>query len=296
MIPKALGLPRPVNEFNISSPKGLNQCQLQPALGMANDYWRKPIRMDWRFCAAGVNMTCGMKALVTISIGCLAIIGLAASVSLWVEVRSNRDLRTAHQKLEKELRATQKTIESLRAENTEVAKRLVQAQETSQSLQTRISETEAAGSKDAESPAAPPVVAPYHVPAYLGRTYLGQAWIIPRNFRLDTNSQRYVYEPVVWLDESFRNRFVVYHTNVVERAVEPTYVNNSYYPQPLYYVTSFGHHRRGRQAAQPPPGAIQQVPKFNPGSGVTTPQQIGTAAGTIKTRPQVLGTPAPPTW
>lgn len=248
-----------------------------------------------------------MKAAPIISTACLAIIGLAASVGLVVESRANRDLRAASRKLETELRVAQKTLDALHAKNQEIAKQLAQSQDASASLQKRIGEIETDGAKNSDVPAALPVVAPYQVPAYLGQTYLGPAWVIPRNFRMDTNAQRYVYEPVIWLDENLRNNFVVQHTNVVEREVETTYVHNSYYPQPLFFFTSSGRRHRDPvqhpampqspappQAPLPPVSGMQPATRFDPGSGVTSPQRPGIPAASIKTRPQVLGVPAPP--
>jgi hypothetical protein len=257
----------------------------------------------------GVKVTWRMKAMLIISTACLAIIGVGVTVTLLVELRSNRDLRAASVKMEAELRAAQKTLHTLRADNQEIAKQLAVSQEASGLLQTRILEIEAAGGNNSETATAPPIVAPYQVQAYLGQTYLGQAWIIPRNFRMDAKAKRYVYEPVVWLDENLRDGIAVHHTNVVEREVETAYVNNSYYPQPVYYIASPGHHRgpkpfptaprppsepQGPSAPQSPPGGMQPALGFDPGSGVTTPQRLGTPAGAIKTRPQVLGTPAKP--
>lgn len=243
----------------------------------------------------------------------LAIVGLVAGGGLLFELHANRDLRASNRALETELRVAQKTLEALRKENQEIAEQLAKTQDASAVLQKRIAEIEADGAKDSEAPMAPPVVAPYQVPAYLGQTYLGPAWVVPRNFRMDTNAQRYVYEPVVWLDENLRNNFVVHHTNVVEREVETTYVQNSYYPQPLYFLSSSHRHHRGPvqlpsvprspsppqapqvpSAPQLPVSGMQPTARFNPGSGATTPQRLGISAGSIKTRPQVLGIPTPP--
>lgn len=245
-----------------------------------------------------------MKKPLIILCVCCAAVSVAVSGLLVAAYRANRDLREDNRKLSAALRDVQVKLDAVLAEKSETARQLALVRDSSENLEARLVEIEAARAAEAEAP--PPVVAPYQVQAYLGQQSLGWVWIVPRNFRRDTNTQRYVYEPVVWLDESLRRNFVSYQTNVVEREVETAYINNSYYPQPIYYLTTRGHHRRGPSqlpsmphppsgSPNPPPpvGEMQPKPAFNPGSGVTTPQRLGTPAGSIKTRPQVLGTPAP---
>ena len=233
-----------------------------------------------------------MKTIFIISGVCL----VAACLALVSEFRLNRELRNTNRQLELALRDLQARSEALGSEKQEALNQAALARDSSQSLQAKIADLEADNAREAEASTTPPVLKPYQVQAYLGQDLLGWVWVIPRNLRLDTNTQHYVYEPVVWLDEAFRNRFVVHHTNVVEREVEApaTYVNNSYYPQPVYFVASpVRHYRRPKQLpSQPPPsGGTQSAPVFNPGNGTTTPQQLGPPANLVMTRPPVLGTP-----
>jgi len=127
---------------------------------------------------------------------------------------------------------------------------------------------------------------PYQAEAFLGQRPLGLVWIVPRNLRMDTNSQRFVYEPVVCLDERLRSQFLLHHTNIVEREVDrPVYVNNSYYPAPYYvYPFSYAGSHSNRPSTRPPTTA-PPPPTFNPGNGTIIKQPIGTPAEKIRTFP-----------
>ena len=249
-----------------------------------------------RLCYLGSEVKSVMKTILIITGACLVAACVAGSVTLIRAFHLNRELRETNRHLEVALRNLQATSDALRTEKQTALNQAALAHDSTQSLQAKIADLEADNAREAEASTTPPVLKPYQVQAYLGQDLLGWVWVIPRNLRLDTNTQHYVYEPVVWLDEAFRNSFVVHHTNVVEREVEApaTYVNNSYYPQPVYFLASPGHHyRRPKQLPSQPPlsGGTQPAPVFNPGNGTTTPQQLGTPANSIITRPPVLGTP-----
>lgn len=231
-----------------------------------------------------------MKTILIILGACFVVLFVAVAGVLVVERRSTRDLHEANQRLQTELRATQAQAEAVLAEKEETVKQLVHMQGVSDDFKARIAEVESAKAKESETGV--PVVAPYQAQAYLGQKPLGWVWIMPHNLRKDTNTQRYVYEPVVWLDEGLRKQFVTHHTNVVEREVESrTYVNSTYYPQPTYYYTYPTY-----PIPRPPPGSncpppvvtpptVQPIPRpFNPGSGTVTAQRLATPAGAIKTR------------
>lgn len=232
--------------------------------------------------------------LITLS-ACLAVLVLAEAVALVGAHRSNQQLRATNQKLGNELAASQALTDVLRDEKQEAARQLVLARDALETLQTRILEMDTAGAREAAATALPPVVTPYQAQAFLGRELLGLAWVIPRNLRMDTNAQRYVYEPVIALDESFRGKFVTSYTNVIEREVPVTVVENNHYPPPVYYVTAPLLPRHGvNPLPQPPQTYIPPppAPKFDPGNGTTTPQRLGTPASAIKTRPQVPAQPS----
>jgi hypothetical protein len=221
-----------------------------------------------------------MKTARSILSVCLAVVCVAGSLGLAAGLHANRVLREANRKLAAELREAQGRLDALLAEKQETARQLALGRDSAENLQNRMAEVEAA--KKAESEAPPPVASPYQAQAYLGQESLGWAWIVPRNYRKDTNTQRYVYEPVVCLDENLRKRFVIHYTNVVEREIESrTYINNTYYPQPVYYTHFYPRHYRPlsnswTSTPRPP------VPR----------RQADVPAATIKMRPQVLGTPA----
>jgi len=233
-----------------------------------------------------------MKTVPIILGACFVVLCVAVAAVLVAERRSTRDLQAANQRLQTELRAAQAQAEAVLAEKEETVKQLVHMQGVSDDFKARIAEVESA---KADSEAAIPVVAPYQAKAYLGQKSLGSVWIIPQNLRKDTNTQRYVNEPVVWLDEGLRKQFVTHHTNVVEREVESrTYVNTAYYPEPYLYGYSYSTYPIPRPPIGsncPPPVVTPALPiqparqPFNPGSGTVTAQRLGTPAGAIKTRP-----------
>ena len=222
---------------------------------------------------------------------------LAGGVALVGAHRSNQQLRAVNQKLEAELGAAQALTEVLRDEKQEAARQVTLVRDALETLQSRILEMETANAQEATTAATPPVVTPYQAQAYLGRELLGSAWVIPRNLRMDTNAQRYVYEPVIALDESLRGKFVTTYTNVIEQEVPTTLVENNYYSSSPYYVTPAIPYRHGTDRSAGPPRTFVQpppAPKFDPGNGTTTPQRLGTPASAIKTRPQVPATPNSP--
>jgi len=238
-----------------------------------------------------------MKTALIILGTSLVVLCVASGVLFIETLQSKRALRAAGQKMEAELSAAQSKASSLLTEKQEMETQLQVFRELTETLQSRITDLSTGNSGESASDGKPPVVAPYQAQAYLGKTPIGWVWIIPQNLRMDTNAQRYVYDPVVWLDEGMRKQFVTHHTNIVEREVETqNYVNTTYYPEPVYYVSSplfptRPIHRPPGMTNRPPvsilpPTPIQPVPQqpFNPGSGAVTVQKLGTPAGAIKTR------------
>ena len=225
----------------------------------------------------------------------LIVLLVASGAGLMGALHSQRGLRQSNQKMDSALRAAQAATDTLLAEKQEMARQLSVFRELTETLQSRIVDHETAAASEMESQGKMPVVAPYQAQAYLGKTSLGWVWIIPHNLRKDTNTQRYVYEPVVWLDEGLRKQFVTHHTNIVEREVESrTYANTAYYPEPYVY----GGYYYPPYPVPRPPGSncppvhaapvlpVQPTPQpFNPGSGKIIAQRLGTPAGAIKTRP-----------
>src|SRR5688572_23842986 len=185
---------------------------------------------------ATAKATHHMKTALIILGTCFLVLCVASSAVLIGAFNSQRDLREANRKMGANLRTAQTTTDTLLAEKQEMARQLSVYRELAENLQSRVTDHETASALEAESQEKVPVAAPYQAQAYLGQKPIGWVWIIPQNLRKDTNTQRYVYEPVVWLDEGMRKQFVTHHTNVVEREVESrTYVNTAYYPEPYLY-------------------------------------------------------------
>lgn len=230
-----------------------------------------------------------MKNTLSILAGGSAIVSVSLAVMLFGGFRLHRNVQSVNEKLQGELRAAQDGLDVLRAENRTISEDLARIRSSFEESQARLLEANA--SMAAAVSNLPPVIPSYRANTFIGQTFLGQAWVIPHNVRMDTNTQRYIYDPVVLLDESLRNSLVVHHTNVVEYPVETqtSYnYNNTYYPTPIYYFGNPGY----RPKPDPLPPTLQPPaqlpypapPAFNPGSGKVIPQKLGTPSGQIKTR------------
>jgi len=232
---------------------------------------------------------------ISIVIAASAILGLALGVKAVTSLRATADLRRSNQALQRDLQAARAQAGTLAAEKQETARQLALVVSRHSELTSRIAELEAAEAEEDAMATSPAALKPYRAEAYLGQKSLGLAWIVPRNLHLDTNSQRFVYEPVVCLDEKLRGHFTAHYTNVVEREIErPVYVNNSYYPEPYYYYPArYWPRQTNNWPTQPAPGPVQPPP-FNPGSGNIIKQPIGTPAEKIKTYPSAPKLPANP--
>jgi hypothetical protein len=227
-----------------------------------------------------------MKALVIILSGSLAILATVGGAALNRTHRSNRDLRATNREIQSETQMNKALAESLRLERD-------QLREQVDALKSVISKPQApasqAGSKaaDPDKTASEPVAAPsaYPVPVYVGKSLLGQGWVVPQNLRMNTNTQRYAYDPVVMIDEKFRRTFAYYVTNIVEREVQ-TYVDNNYYqPVPDYYAAYPVYPGIGVTNLPRQPIATLPAPKFNPGNNGIMQQKLGIPASAIKTIP-----------
>lgn len=74
---------------------------------------------------------------------------------------------------------------------------------------------------------------PFQARAYVGKDYLGLAWVVPSNVKEVAGTGEIHYEPVIMINEHARRAFT--QTNIVEREVVR---NNSYtqvYEQPYWY-------------------------------------------------------------
>jgi hypothetical protein len=224
-----------------------------------------------------------------------AVLGLALGITTIASLRSAAELRRANQILHKDLHTARAHAESLANEKQEAARQLALVVNRHSELTSRIAMLEASEIEETAMATSPAAMKPYQAEAYLGRKPLGLVWIVPRNLRMDTNSQRFVYEPVVCLDERLRSQFVVNYTNIVEREIErPVYVNNSYYEEPYYYPAGYWPRATNNWPRQPAPAPQPTPPPFNPGGGTIIRQPIGTPAERIKTYPVAPRLPANP--
>jgi len=239
-----------------------------------------------------------MKTALIILGACLVVLFLASGVTFIATFQSKRNLRVTNQELEARLRVGQAKSEALIAETEKMASQIQKYQELTENLQSQVTDLSTGNSDQSAPEGKPPAVAPYQAQAYLGKKPIGWVWIVPQNLRMDTNAQRYVYEPIVWMDESLRKQFVTHHTNIVEREVETVnYVTPTYYSEPIYYASwpvypSHPIHRPPGMTNRPPISTLPSTPiqplpqqPFNPGNGTITMQKLGTASGAIKTRP-----------
>jgi len=232
---------------------------------------------------------------VSIVVAICAILGLAlGSKVVSSSHRTAAELRRNNQSLQSDLQNARARADALTAEKKETTQQLAAIVTRHGELTSRIRELEAAEMQDLALATSSAALKPYQAEAYLGRKSLGLVWIVPRNHRMDTNSQRYVYEPVVCLDEKLRKFFEVHHTNIVERVVEtPVYVNDVYvqdgYSYPVGYWPRQTNNWPSAPGASPMP---TPPPAFNPGSGKVINQPLGTPAGQIKTYPSAPRPPA----
>ena len=240
--------------------------------------------LHWHMATHNMKTT-----LILLSTVC-AIMVIVGGIALVGTHRSNRTLENENRRLAGELGVAEVTAAALRAEKQQSSERLTAAQELSTSLLTKLAETEAANPKSTVAPE----VKPYQATAYLGQTVLGPVWIVPRNLRMDTNAQRYVYEPVVVVDERYRGSFVTHHTNIVEREVAKTYVDHNYYAtdyytEPAYYYRP-SHPRGSNYFPRPvptplPAQPLPPQPKFKADNSGVMQQKLMIPADQIKTLP-----------
>lgn len=103
---------------------------------------------------------------------------------------------------------------------------------------------------------------PFQARAYVGRDYLGLAWVIPSNVREHAESGEYHFEPVILIDEKSRKAFT--QTNLVEREVVRNNTYNQVYQQPYWYGYPVWVNPRPNPPTTPPP---QRPPVVQPTPG-----------------------------
>ena len=168
--------------------------------------------------------------LVSLGIG-LGILLSSLMAILVFEFKVNRDLRAENRKLLTEAQQASAKMEALAAEKTEATEKLSAKEKEADALQNKPVNAEAAN--DAKASSTSPRA--QQVKAYLGREYLGMAWLVPTKISKDPETGVVTSEPVVVMSESLKKTFTEVRTSVVDREVPVnSSVNYNYYPNPNY--------------------------------------------------------------
>jgi len=231
-----------------------------------------------------------MKTFLTVLTTCLVLLTVGTLSLLGWQFHQSRELAEVNHQLTQELRQSKQTVEDLTGEKAAVSEMVATMEAREEELRARVESLEQAGQTAAEA-----LPQPYRVRAFLGQDNLGGAWIIPHNVKRDPESGRYIFEPVLVVDESAKNHFTVHHTNVVEREVYTTEYYDGYNRYPYYYA--YGTPGRPGATNRPPDGTR---PPSQPRMQVNSqPQQPDARArlfapplSIVNSRPQVIGTPA----
>ena len=202
-----------------------------------------------------------MKALLlSIGIG-LGILLSSLTAILIFEFKVNRDLRAENRNLLAEAQQASAKMEALAAEKTEASEKLSAKEKEVDVLQNKPANAEAA--KEAKDSSASPRA--LQVKAYLGREYLGMAWLVPTKISKDPETGVVTSEPVVVMSESLKKTFTEVRTSVVDREVPVnSSVNYNYYPNPNYGYPYYWYYGWG--AATNGGGITNYVPP-SPGKG-----------------------------
>ncbi len=112
------------------------------------------------------------------------------------------------------------------------------------------------------SVAKPALPQPFQARAYVGKDYLGKAWVVPSNIREHAETGEYRFEPVIWIDEKARKTFT--QTNVVEREIARNTTYNQVYEQPYWYGYPVWVNPKPNHPVAPPP---QRPPVVQPSPG-----------------------------
>jgi type II secretory pathway pseudopilin PulG len=232
-----------------------------------------------------------MKALIA-SLSVLAVLLFVLLLAvLGFAWQGQRRLATDNANLKAELAETRLALDAAVTEHQATTDRLTSLESTAAGLESELKEVKASAKAAEET-----LPRPYRVRTFLGKDSLGEAWMIPQNIKRDPASGRYVFEPVLLLDESNRNRFTVHHTNFVQTEILTTDYTPYDYGYPYYYGTWYPGIPGGTN--QPPvnpqpPGPMPPM-SSTPGYGnvSASARVFAPPFSIVNTRPQVLGRPA----
>jgi hypothetical protein len=170
--------------------------------------------------------------LLSLGIG-FGILFTALAVILLVELKDNRDLRAENRNLWTDLQQTHGKMQALSSEKSEASDKLSAKESEVDELQGKLAAKDEP-TKDLKAETAPPRA--YQVRAFLGREFLGMAWVVPSKIAKDPKTGAFTSEPVVVLNEGLKKAFTELRTNVVEREVPVnSSVSYNYYPYPYYW-------------------------------------------------------------
>jgi hypothetical protein len=230
-----------------------------------------------------------MKTFLATLTACLAILATGVLALLGWQSHQNRQLTTTNAQLMQELNRSHEAVTALTQEKAGISEKLAALELMETELRERVDSLEA--SAKSANDATP---RPYRVRAFVGRDNVGQAWIIPHNVTRDTESGRYMFEPVLVIDEAAKRHFTEHHTNVVEREVYTTQIYQDGYRYPYYYsVAPRRPGKPGRPPVKPEPPIAPQPSETRTVSQPDINARMFAPPNSIVTsRPQVLGTPA----
>jgi len=233
-----------------------------------------------------------VKILVNTLAICVSLLCAAVVALLLLQQSQARQLADANTLLTRELAHYHAKASTLVERETELSRRVTDLTVKERDLRGHLEQLEQEAKTAAEA-----TPRPYRVRAFLGQEAVGGAWIIPHNVTRDPVSGRFVYEPLLLIDESARDHFTVNHTSVVERTVNTIEIYDDYAAYPYAYYATPG--RPGRPGGSNTPPA---VPRPHPRSGATMnpgasqpdaqARLFAPPMSIVNSRPQVLGTPA----
>lgn len=140
---------------------------------------------------------------------------------------SNQTMEKVIAELTARSRGLESEIKDLRAQ---LASQEQQAKAALQEVTSRPATQIATTNSSTNKPAKPQA---FQAKAYVGKDYLGTAWVVPSNVHQDPESGEYRFEPIIWLNEQSRKAFT--QTNVVEREVVRNSSYTQVYQQPYWY-------------------------------------------------------------
>jgi hypothetical protein len=175
-----------------------------------------------------------MKAIL-LAMGAVTGLTLLALAPITLVVfHDHSRLSQDHQALVVALQAANARIHLLETEKAAMTRHLAERSSDSPAAQSQPVPASTTASTNHPTQTAAP--RPYQVQTYLGKQYLGLAWLVPRHITTDPKTGHVVYQPVLVLNPGLRRAFTETTTNVVREMVPTPSAGNSYhYYYPVQY-------------------------------------------------------------